>query len=154
MQIKRITSSELSLVVKLFDKYRVFYEQASDLQLAHDFLQSRMEHNESIIFVALTEKDREIIPVGFTQLYPKFSSVRAVKNWILNDLFVEAKYRKQGIGEALIKRAMEFAQSKGAKFVELSTAVDNFTAQGLYESLGFKKLKPDAGFIDYRIEVA
>ncbi|SIS75196.1 Ribosomal protein S18 acetylase RimI [Zobellia uliginosa] len=153
MEIKRITSSELSLVVNLFDKYRVFYEQASDLQLARDFIQSRLEHNESVIFVALSDKDGETIPLGFTQLYPKYSSVRAVKNWILNDLFVEANYRKQGIGEALIKTAMEFAQSRGAKFVELSTAVDNFTAQGLYESLGFKKLKPDTSFIDYRIEL-
>ena len=153
MEIKRIKSSEINLVVELFDKYRIFYKQPSDINLAHDFIKTRLDNNESIIFVASIEKPGENLPVGFTQLYPKYSSVRAIKNWILNDLFVEANYRKQGIGEALIKTAMEFAQNNGSKFVELSTAVDNFTAQGLYESIGFKKQEPDTEFFTYRISL-
>lgn len=153
MEIKRIKSSEINLVVELFDKYRIFYKQPSDINLAHDFIKNRLDNNESIIFVASIKKPGENLPVGFTQLYPKYSSVRTTQNWILNDLFVEANYRKQGIGEALIRAAMEFAQNNGSKFVELSTAVDNFTAQGLYESIGFKKQEPDTEFFTYRISV-
>lgn len=76
-------------------------------------------------------------PVGFTQLYPLFSSVKATKNWLLNDLFVAATHRKQGIGEALLQIAYDFAKSQGATFIELETSVDNFNAQSLYEATGF-----------------
>ena len=149
MEIKKIDKSESELVIDLFDKYRVFYKQKTDLTLAKEFIEARLNNNESIIFVAIIEN----IPVGFTQLYPKYSSVRTTQNWILNDLYVENKHRKQGIGEKLINAAMDFANRKGSKFVELSTAVDNFTAQGLYEKIGFEKQAPETDFYTYRINV-
>ena len=149
MKIKRIDPSEANLVISLFDKYRVFYQKPSDMALAEKFIKTRLDNNESVIFVAL-END---LPIGFTQLYPKYSSVSAVKNWILNDLYVESNYRKQGIGEALIKTAMNFAKSDGASYVQLETAVDNYTAQSLYEAIGFQKQEPDSEFFLYRIPV-
>src|SRR5690606_33029540 len=105
-KIRRINSSESSLVTGLFDKYRVFYKQPSDIELAKNFIQARLDKNESVIFVATIENNNEVIPVGFTQLYPKFSSVRAIKIWVLNDLYVDPEYRKQGIGESLINIAL------------------------------------------------
>lgn len=153
MEIKRISSREAGLVVDLFDKYRMFYNQPSDITLAQNFIQHRLDNNESIIFVALVKRDGIEIPVGFTQLYPVYSSVGAIKNWILNDLYVDAGFRKQGIGETLIKSAMEFAKKEGAKYIELSTATDNYTAQGLYIAIGFEKQEPDKNFISYRISL-
>lgn len=153
MNIKRITLTEKHLVVDLFNKYRVFYKQPSDIILADYFIKERLENNESIIFVAIEQENNQIIPIGFTQLYPKYSSARAVKNWILNDLYVEENYRRKGVGEKLIQTAMQFAKEKKSKFVQLETAVDNFTAQSLYESIGFVKQQPDLDFFVYRIEV-
>jgi len=149
MNIKRINLSEADLVIGLFDKYRVFYKKNSDVGLAEQFIKTRLSNNESVIFVAL---DGEV-PTGFTQLYPKYSSVSAVKNWILNDLYVEPNNRKQGIGEALIKTAMDFAKGDGATYVQLETAVDNYTAQSLYETIGFQKQEPDTEYFLYRIMV-
>lgn len=149
-EIIQIDRSQSNLVIELFDQYRVFYKKESDLALAKKFIQARLDNHESIIFVAMDETK----PVGFTQLYPKYSSAGAVKNWILNDLYVEAGYRKQGIGEALIKRAIQFATQLEAVFVELSTAVDNFTAQKLYEQIGFIKQAPETDFYTYRINLS
>jgi ribosomal protein S18 acetylase RimI-like enzyme len=153
MNIKRISKEERHLVIDLFDQYRVFYKQPSNKQLADDFIKERLENNESIIFVALEQKEGNEIPVGFTQLYPKYSSARAVKNWILNDLYVDAAYRKKGVGEKLIRTAMQFAKESKARVVQLETAVDNYTAQRLYESIGFVKQEPDEEFFVYRVEV-
>jgi len=150
MQIKRITLSEYQLVTGLFDKYRVFYKQPSDIELAEMFIKERLENNESVIFVAL---GADKLPVGFTQLYPLISSARAIKNWLLNDLYVDAGYRKQGIGEALIKEAMNFARGENSVYVKLETACDNFTAQSLYEAIGFKKQEPDNAYFTYSIEL-
>jgi len=149
MEIKRIGLTEADLVFGLFDKYRQFYEQPSDMILAETFINQRLSNNESVIFVAV-END---VPVAFTQLYPKYSSVRANKNWILNDLYVESSHRKTGVGRALIETAMAFAKGQGATFVQLETAVDNFTAQRLYEAIGFVKQEPETDFLLYRIGV-
>jgi len=149
IEIKRIELNEANLVVGLFNQYRIFYGKLSDLGMAKAFIDARLENNESIIFVALEENR----PVGFTQLYPKYSSARLTKNWILNDLFVDSDYRKQGIGEELIKTAMNFAKIQGSTFVQLETAVDNFSAQSLYEAIGFKKQEPDNEFFPYKIDI-
>lgn len=149
MEIKRIGIKDAHLVITLFDQYRVFYKKPSDLPLAEKFIHDRLRNNESIIYVALIGGK----PVGFTQLYPKYSSGAATKNWILNDLYVEADYRKHGIGRALINIAMEFARNDGSVFVQLETAIDNYTAQSLYESIGFVKQQPDEQFLVYRISL-
>ncbi len=149
VSIKRIDVNELQLVVDLFDKYRIFYNQPSDIALAKSFLKERLMNNESVIFVATIKN----APVAFTQLYPKYSSMRAAKNWVLNDLYVDEKYRKQGIGKKLIDTATVFAKENKANFVQLATANDNYNAQHLYESIGFTKQGTDNNFILYRINV-
>ena len=153
IKIKRIDQSQVELVVALFDQYRVFYQQPSDIEGAHNFLYTRLNNNNSIVFVALAENEREHIPVGFTQLYPRYSSVRLAQDWILNDLYVAATHRRQGIGENLIKTVLAFAQERSATTVELSTATDNLTAQRLYKSMGFEEQKSDTAFVTYQMNV-
>jgi len=152
IEIIKINNTQAHLVYELFNQYRIFYKQQPDVESAKKFIDARVNNNESVIFVALD--DNKSKPVGFTQLYPNYSSVRAIKNWTLNDLYVDKDYRKHGIGEKLIKTAMEFAKSDNAKFVELSTAVDNYTAQSVYEKIGFKKQEPDTAFYTYRIDLS
>jgi ribosomal protein S18 acetylase RimI-like enzyme len=149
MEIKRVNIEEADCITNLFDLYRQFYKQPSDQQVAQKFIRDRLSNNESVIFVALENQ----LPVGFTQLYPKYSSMRVNKNWILNDLYVISEYRSAGVGRALIGAAMEFAENEGATFVQLETAVDNYTTQRLYEEIGFKKQEAETEFLLYRIGV-
>jgi ribosomal protein S18 acetylase RimI-like enzyme len=151
MEIKRIYNPERHLVVDLFNKYRVYYDQPDDIVLADNYIGERLKKGESVIFVALENINGKDAPLGFTQLYPTYSSVRAVKNWILNDLFVEQDHRSKGIGSKLIHTAMQFAKEHNAKFVQLETGIDNYGAQKLYESIGFVKQAPDADYFVYRV---
>ena len=150
IEIIKIESTQAHLVYELFNQYRIFYKQQHDIDLAKKFIDARINKNESVIFVALNNNNNSK-PVGFTQLYPNYSSVSAIKNWTLNDLYVDKDYRKQGVGEKLIKKAMEYAKNQHAKFVELSTAFDNYSAQSVYEKIGFRKQEPDNEFYTYRI---
>ena len=136
MKITQVTTAELEAVVPLFDNYRVFYGQASDLDVARSFLAERIEKSESVILLA---KDDEGQPVGFTQLYPSFSSVSAARTWVLNDLYVIDELRGQGIGRQLLNAARDYAVSTKAKGISLQTARDNTNAQKLYESVGYVK---------------
>ena len=151
MYIQQINTDTQFLVEELFDKYRIFYQQPSSIALAKQFLHQRLTNNESVVFAALDDEHGRIIPAGFTQLYPLYSSVHAQKNWVLNDLYVEAAYRKQGIGKKLIETAIQFTKDQGAYFVQLETATDNTAAQSLYETIGFKKCNPLEGEFVYRI---
>lgn len=153
MNIRRPGPNEAAIIAYLFDAYRQFYKQPSNLALAESYIKTRLENNESVIFMAMAEKDGKEVPAGFTQLYPRLSSVRASKNWLLNDLYVDADFRKLGIGEALIKAAMDFAKSEGATFVVLETAKDNYTAQSVYEAIGFIKQEPGSDFFTYKIDL-
>jgi len=134
IQIIKATKENLDQLVPLFDQYRVFYRQPSDLSKAKDFLSNRFEHNESIIFLAFYNEE----PAGFTQLYPMFSSVSMQRSFVLNDLFVHPNYRKNMIGAKLLERAKEYCIEKNAKGLTLETSTDN-PAQKLYEKLGWQK---------------
>jgi GNAT superfamily N-acetyltransferase len=98
-------------------------------------LQERLEKSDSTIFVA--NNDGQI--VGFTQLYPSFSSVSMKRIWILNDLFVRETDRNKGVAKLLMNVAADFARETGAIRIILSTQTSNSSAQVLYESLGYTK---------------
>ncbi len=136
IKIKKADLEDLGLVGNLFNKYRIFYGQDSNLESSKKFIEERMIHNESVIFIIMKDS---IIPLGFVQLYPSFSSVYMKRIWILNDLYVEESARKKGIGKSLMNKAKEFAFETGAKGLTLSTAIDNTTAQKLYEQSGYKR---------------
>ncbi|WML39789.1 GNAT family N-acetyltransferase [Neobacillus sp. OS1-2] len=135
MHIQKATLNELDALTELFDLYRQFYEQKSDMEGARKFLQERILNEESVAFIALEESN----PLGFVQLYPSFSSVSMQRSWVLNDLYVKEIARGMGVGESLMKMAIDFAKETGAKGLFLETAEDNTTAQRLYEKIGFIK---------------
>ncbi|MCM3443007.1 GNAT family N-acetyltransferase [Metabacillus halosaccharovorans] len=136
MNILKATMSDLDDVAVLFNNYRIFYGQSSDLEGAKAFLKERMEQNESTIFLA---KSKDGLPAGFVQLYPIFSSVGMKRKWLLNDLFVAEEYRRHGVGKALMNQAKEFAVETKTAGILLETSKDNINAQALYESEGYEK---------------
>ena len=138
----RAELDDLDTLVPLFDSYRRFYGQESDVAGARAFLADRFKRGESVIFLAVV--DGAI--VGFTQLYPTFSSVSMKRLWVLNDLFVAPDARKSGAGRALLERAERWAAETGAKGLTLSTEITNLPAQRLYEACGWTK---DDEFIHY-----
>ncbi|WP_411768892.1 GNAT family N-acetyltransferase [Winogradskyella sp. A3E31] len=134
MTIIKATIEHLNDITPLFDGYRKFYKQDSDIDGAKAFLKERILKEDSVIFIAY--KNNEAI--GFTQLYPLFSSVSMEPVYLLNDLFVKNNYRSQGIGEALINEAKKLCVTENQKGLAIQTAFDN-PAQDLYERLGFVK---------------
>lgn len=143
--VRQATIHDVDLVVPLFDAYRQFYGKPADIELARRFLLERFQHHESVVLLAV---DDEGHGAGFTQLYPLFSSVRATRTYLLNDLFVASHARRNGVAAALIHEAVDFARAAGAAGMSLTTAHTNEAAQRLYESLGWKR---DQEFREYSI---
>jgi len=133
MDIKQVTIKELEQVSKLFADYRVFYEQPYDIEIAQSFIKDRLTEKDSVIFGVVDNGEY----IGFTQIYPSFTSIGAKKIWILNDLFVSINNRQRGVAKLLINHVLEYSKITNRKKVILSTAYDNKKAQSLYEKLGF-----------------
>ncbi|TAE26421.1 MAG: GNAT family N-acetyltransferase [Candidatus Kapaibacterium sp.] len=136
INIVRAKLEHLDVLAPLFDGYRQFYEQTADVEGARIFLESRITAQESTIFLALGVNGEGL---GFTQLYPVFTSVGMRRAWLLNDLFVAPEARKQGVAEALMEEARTFAKQTNAAYLTLETAQTNASAQALYEKLGWKR---------------
>ena len=126
--------NDLEKIAVLFDAYRQFYEQEPNLGFAQEFISTRLNNDESIIFIAEDETQNAL---GFCQIYPSFCSVIGAPIYVLYDLFVSPKARKSGLGKLLLEQACEHAQANGIPRMDLTTAKTNFNAQSLYESLGW-----------------
>lgn len=134
MEIVQVDLTNVVEVAGLFDSYRVFYNQTSDIIGATNFLKERINNKESIIFAAKIAGEF----VGFTQIYPTFSSVAMKPAFILNDLFVADHSRRSGVAEKLMEEAFEYAKKNNGRFLTLETGFSNTKAQALYEKMGME----------------
>lgn len=130
IRIRQAETEDLHELARLFDAYRQFYDQPSDVRAAREFLQERMDGRQSLVVVAEGEESL----VGFTQLYPMFSSIRLAPIWVLNDLYVDADMRRLGIGRLLLEASAAAARGAGASRIVLETARENSGARALYRA--------------------
>lgn len=117
----------------LFQAYRVFYRKSPATAQELTFLKERLEQGDSTIFLALSGTQA----VGFTQLYPLFSSTQMKRLWLLNDLYVAADFRGQQISKQLIDRAKQLARDTNAAGLSLETEKNNLIGNQLYPATGF-----------------
>ena len=135
ISIRQAVLADIETLSVLFDGYRQFYGRDSDVAAARQFLLERFENGESVLFIAHDGAD----PIGFTQLYPSFSSVSLGRIFVLNDLFVNEGGRRKGVASGLLSASIEFGRAVGAIRLGLSTALTNSTAQALYEGEGWER---------------
>ncbi len=146
LQIIKADLEKINLASLIFNDYRIFYNQESNIKDCYDFLLDRTINDESLIYLGLIENN----PVAFMQIYQSFSSVGLKKIYILNDLYVAEQYRGKKIGRAMLVKALEVAKSKNITKIALQTAKTNQTAQNLYQSFSFIQ---DQEFLTFAIDL-
>ncbi|MEH6437187.1 GNAT family N-acetyltransferase [Massilia sp. DD77] len=142
--VRQAVLADLDLLAPMLDQYRQFYGRPSDLTAVRAFLLERFNHGESVLFIA---QDGESV-LGFTQMYPSFSSVSLKRAFVFNDLFVAEAGRRRGVGKALIAASASYAKACGAKLLSLSTAKTNESAQALYRSTGWER---EDTYVEYNL---
>lgn len=146
-EIVRAELKHLEELGRLFNLYRIFYEEEDDIEKATNYIIARFKNEDSIIFVS---RRQDSTLNGFVQLYPSYCSVSTIPILILYDLFVDESERAKGKGRLLMNAARDYAKENGYKRLELSTAKDNYIGQSLYESLGYAL---DKEFLQYSLEI-
>ena len=119
LTVRQAEPSELDELAVLFNRYREFQGQPSNLPAAREFLQARFNLGDSTVFVARETN----LPIGFAQLYPSYSSVSLARVFVLNDLFVQESSRRKGVAAQLLAAVEAYAWSLGAVRVTLNESV-------------------------------
>ena len=147
LRIAPVAEDELETLVPMIGAYQGFYE-AEDIREERNrgFFRRFLAPSDDGMLLGAWRGDRL---VGYACLYWHFSSTKAVETVLMNDLYVEAEARGDGVGRALIEAAAEVARERGSPILEWSTAPDNATAQRLYDSTGAQR----STWIEYELRV-
>jgi ribosomal protein S18 acetylase RimI-like enzyme len=149
MEIRGATESDLPALMPLLRGYCDFYEaNPSDdglERMARALIAASQD--EAFLLVATDADSGEL--VGFAACAWKWSSLRAARIVVLEDLFVAERARGRGHAEALIAATAEAARRHGAPAVTWLTAPDNRRAQAVYDRVGGRS-KP---FLEYELDL-
>jgi GNAT superfamily N-acetyltransferase len=81
------------------------------------------------------------VVVGFAVFYPTFSTFLAAPGLYLEDIFVEAAWRRHGVGRALLARLAAIASARGCYALSWSVLDWNEPAIRFYETLGAEAVR-------------
>ena len=132
--VESAAPADLPELTRLFEAYRLFYEQAPNYTAAQAYVRREVTTASTRFFLARNSAGDAL---GFVHLIPATNTLVMCPIWYLEDLFVGERFRRQGIAEALMKHAERFAIATGAERLTLATAHDNAAAQALYRKLGY-----------------
>ena len=75
--------------------------------------------------------------VGMASLLYTISTAEGGKAALFEDLIIDPKHRRKGIGSKLVNYVIQQARAEGVLRITLLTDLENDTALGLYRKLGF-----------------
>lgn len=133
--IEAVTPANFAELLPLMRDYQTFYQVAtiSDEHNARFFARFGPESPLGCLFLYRAETGDA---VAFATVYFSFSSTIAAKVGVMNDLYTRPEWRGRGIGQALIRHCHDYARAHGAARLQWTTALDNHTAQRVYNQLG------------------
>ena len=136
VRIGTVGEADLADLLPLMRGYADFYEVApSDedlLALSRALIAD--PQREGVQFIARREADGTAI--GFATVYWLWSTTRACRIGLMNDLFVAPEGRGTGTAEALIERCRAACRDHGVRRLTWRTALDNQRAQKVYDRVG------------------
>jgi GNAT superfamily N-acetyltransferase len=148
MEIDSATEGDLEALLPMMRAYCDFYGASpSDdglLEMARELIAAR--DPDGMLLVA---RDGGGAPVGFATVCWKWSSLRAARIAVMEDLFVAEEARGRGAADALIRACGDRAREHGAPVITWLTAPDNHRAQAVYNRAG---ASADT-FLEYELEL-
>jgi GNAT superfamily N-acetyltransferase len=100
--------------------------------------------------VQLIARGADGTPLGFATVFWTWSTTRAARVGVMNDLFVAPEGRGSGVADALIAACAERCREHGGVSLGWQTALDNARAQAVYDRIGARRSQ----WLDYDLPVA
>jgi GNAT superfamily N-acetyltransferase len=148
MAIRDATEADVEALLPLLRGYCDFYESSPSDEGLLRMARSSIAAPEDEAFLLVSTDDAGEI-VGFAHNQWKWSSLRAARVVVLDDLFVAEAARGSGHADALIEASAAVARRNGAPVLTWLTAPDNHRAQAVYNRLGGQAEM----FLEYELEL-
>jgi GNAT superfamily N-acetyltransferase len=142
VSVRTVVASDEQVWLKLFRDYIVFYKTSVPEDIAETWRRLLGQEDN---MTALIARDDDGRAVGIAALVFHRSTWSSSWYCYLEDLFVDAGARGQGVGVALIEATYAEADRRGANRTYWATHDDNVAARRLYDRVG--KLTE---FVQYR----
>jgi len=146
MHIKAVTEPDLDELLPLMRGYCDFYEAAPSDDALADMALTLLD-DPDLEGVQLIARDDDGRALGFATIFWSWSTTRAARIGVMNDLFVHPDGRGGGYAEALIEACVDHARERGAVSLEWQTAKDNERAQAVYDRVGGQREE----WVDYSL---
>jgi GNAT superfamily N-acetyltransferase len=146
--IEVVHEADLEDLLPLMRAYCDFYgsEPSDEALLALSRALLADPEHEGIQLVA---RDEGGTAVGFATIFWTWSTTRAERIGVMNDLYVDPVVRGTGLADRLIAACVEQCRARGASRLEWQTAPDNARAQAVYDRVGGVREQ----WVDYGIDV-
>lgn len=148
-RIAIVTLADLPELLVLMRGYCDFYE-VSPSDGALEALARALIADPRREGLQLLARDEQGRAVGFATVYWSWSTARAGRLGIMNDLFLAEQARGSGLAQELVEGCLAACRRHGALALEWETALENHRAQALYDRLGGVRER----WLSYAIELA
>jgi GNAT superfamily N-acetyltransferase len=134
VSIRFATARDAEVILHFIRELAAYEREPEAVEVTAAILRAQMESAAPPFECLLAELDGAA--AGFALFFRNYSTWRGRPGLFLEDLFVPERYRRRGIGRALLKRLAALSVERGYGRMEWSVLDWNQPAQDFYRSLG------------------
>lgn len=124
------------LLTKLLISESKYDKNFRDDYIVTNYFENKYQNEDSILLIAKEEED--VIGYAYCKINELSGGPIVSKVTLLDGIYIEEDYRKQGIGLKLINECKNWSIEIGADYFEIKVTSENINALKLYEQIGFK----------------
>jgi ribosomal protein S18 acetylase RimI-like enzyme len=136
VRVRRATALDAADISTLYLQFLRSYGYDSECEAVVRFLEYMLAQSWVLFFVAADASDKILGFAGCTLTYSAVSQSAAIA---INDMFVDADARRNGVATALCGAIEFYARRNGFVKIFLETAPDAEAAIAMYKKVGFEE---------------
>ena len=134
IEIRRATPNDLAGIITLLHEFAEFEKLTDRLQITEEKLSAAVLGPDAFAYCLVATDGSKL--VSYAILYPIFASFRGQKGMFVEDLFITEEYRRDGLGERMLREIAKLARECACNRVDLMVLEWNTPAVKFYEKHG------------------
>ena len=145
IQIRKSTPDEVPAIVRLMRDFAEYEDLGDYCEITEARLNDVMFGEQAFVEGLVAFHDEE--PIAYAMFYPYFASFRGQCGFYLEDIFIAEDFRRNGLGEAMVKIVAKLAKQRGYERIDFQVLEWNTPAVKFYEKLGAVRDDSERHFI-------
>lgn len=138
--IRKATPDDAKVLTELILELAAYERLLDEAEPVPELLREHLSEEALTGCEALIAETDQGTAVGFALFYHNYSTFLTNAGLYVEDLFVKATYRSEGIGSDLLQRLAELAEERGCRRMEWAVLDWNTEAVEFYEEAGAEPL--------------